>query len=998
MGSLRRASVLVPLFGALFCALAGSAHARESRKVLLVPPLEGADVITVAVERDGTRRLISRGLRVLVTTRGELAVGEEPLATDKAPVTVELPPRFGGGYLFAASTSGRTALWKARSWAGKLEPFADIDFEVMRIVPGFDRLHLQARRSGEWAALDPETGAGLDRGSLPPAPSFGAMAFVDSWFSAVELPVRGTVVSFDAGASWHPLGVETAALSVESGSLVVGGERSSQWLGADGRFRPALAARVEKRGLAGAERVLREGALGRLPLRTAVLRGVPDGDEAALVLSRGVLGRVRLTDGRVLAQSSRAVPASRECSGVRVGQGYGFVCGETRGKTEIYRVRAPLAVELVRRFETPRVVSASDNGALVVSGGCDPNALAARATDRRCIVTVQGSAFELGLSNSGLERVAALRDGRAAVLEPPSAERPGSLRLVDAAGQTKTLPLSLEASAEGGGGRALLKNGFWLQNLVESAPGVLSGWVVVRGSFLGVRVGLDGKIRTGTVQRSIENALLSGQNALVLGVSGLAEQTSDGGFSWEDADMPSSVESDAERADATAAEVEQGCSLIGCAFRRWLRVGWRSDDGTQPLRTAPRTQPTVLPSPGGGRWRLSCALDGRVSPPALPIVARRGYGTAEQVPSPWLPLLEVAAPALGAERAGIDVGTESELVQLRAYLWGPKADFGKGAAFQVRVADRYRVKNAVWSTAASASPWPDLEQALDAFGYEGNGPAGWRLALDPAGDAGVLSVNWRGTTDLFLLEHDRATRRIANAPRYGLGAVTSTVRIGATYYVVTQVDTRTFRVFALEPSAPRLVGEYRDVPFGGAGTPVLVRSTRDSAGQSSRQGALGLWARGPGWFVFPIDERTGVSAPALEVTPRTLAGLPRLCAEDEEGFLLEATIGLEPLIEWSGGEGAASVGSRPVRGAIAPFQARAVEGRFVVSAEGICVRELAAQADRPVRARTSARLAGVGSGAPRRSSDGGRGSVPLVLSDRGEGGRRYGVSCSVADD
>jgi hypothetical protein len=410
---------------------------------------------------------------------------------------------------------------------------------------------------------------------------------------------------------------------------------------------------------------------------------------------------------------------------------------------------------------------------------------------------------------------------------------------------------------------------------------------------------------------------------------------------------------------------------------------------------------------------LECEFNGQVSPPSLPIVARRGYGSSDQVPSPWLPLLDVPAPVLGGGRAGVDVGTESELVQLRAYVSGTKAEFAKDSAFVLRVVDRYRVKG-VWSTAPAPSPWPDLEQAVDAFGYEGSGPAGWRVSLDPSGEAGVLSVNWRGTTDLYVIEHDRAVRRIANAPRYGLGVVSSAVRLGGTYYVATVVDARTLRVFALEGNAPRLVGEYRDVPVGGS-TPLLVRSARDGAlagGSNARRSALGLWTRGAGWYVFPIDERTGAAAPAIEITPRALATLPRTCAEDEEGFLLEGPIGLEPLVEWSDS-------ARSGRAT-----ARAVEGRFVVSGDdgtgggSICVRALAAQADRPVRAlphapanagtastagaRDTRELEATGSAEPsQRNARGSAGqtrarrgsAVPLVLSDRGERGRRYGFLC-----
>ena len=52
-----------------------------------------------------------------------------------------------------------------------------------------------------------------------------------------------------------------------------------------------------------------------------------------------------------------------------------------------------------------------------------------------------------------------------------------------------------------------------------------------RGSFLGLKLDLAGKVATGPRQRSIESALLSGNRAIVIGVSGLAKLTPDTDFS-----------------------------------------------------------------------------------------------------------------------------------------------------------------------------------------------------------------------------------------------------------------------------------------------------------------------------------------------------------------------------------------------------------------------------------------------------------------------------------
>ncbi len=936
-------------------------------RLALVPPLEGANVSTVAVERDGTRRLVSNGLRVRVGTNGEISVGSETFANDKHLVTVELPARFGGGFLFASSGMGRTPLWKAQTWSDELVPFADIDFEVSRIVPGFDRIYLQARRTGEWAALDPDTGAGLDRGALPPSPNYGAMAFADSWFGAVELPVQGVLVSFDAGSSWHALERDVASVAVNGRSIELGRANGAELLDSDGKRRPLTGADKPSRVARVPARVAREGALGRSPLRTAVLRGVPDGEHAALVVSRGVLARVSLDDGRILASATRAVPENRECSGIRLGKGFGFVCGETRGKTEIYAYEAPLGVRLRQRFDSPRIVAASDNGAVVIEGRCNPSPVAARYLDYHCVLPPAGDSYEVSVPNSaGLLRVIGLSDGRAAAIEPPRAGRRGSLRLFDARGRLQK-KLKLRWAREVS--RTALEAGYWTQGFVESKPGELSGWAINRGSFLGVRLDLDGKVSTGARQRSIESALLSGSRAIVSGVSGLAEQTRDAGFHWVDAQIPATVQGGGESSGSSAEsgqqqEQEQGCSLIGCVFRGWIRIGWDERDGRHGSPRPPA--PTALPSPGGGRWRLSCSATGESSRPSLPLTGQKSRVTPDTTAA-WLPLLDTPPPPLGADRVGLDVGAEAETVQLRAYLSGRKGpDFPKNASLVVRVADRFQVHGTVWSTAPADSPWPDLEQALDAFGFEGSSTSAFRATLDPGGRAGILSVTSRGTTDLYVIEQDRPLRRWQNVGRYGVGVVASTVRLDATYYVLTVVDSRRYRVFALDASEPRLVGEYEDVPFGGSGPPTLVRARGGGA-------ALGLWARSSGWYVFPIDERTGEASRPLEVSARTLSRLPRRCAGDEDGYLLEGAVGLEPNVELSGERNNERA------------RLRAVEGRFIVGPDDICVVELTAQSDRPVKGNFD------------RAPANERGFVPLVLNDRGELGRRYALRCAISN-
>jgi hypothetical protein len=101
--------------------------------------------------------------------------------------------------------------------------------------------------------------------------------------------------------------------------------------------------------------------------------------------------------------------------------------------------------------------------------------------------------------------------------------------------------------------------------------------------------------------------------------------------------------------------------------------------------------------------------------------------------------------------------------------------------------------------------------------------------------------------------------------------------------------------------------------------------------------------------------------------------MPRACAPDEEGYLLEGPIGIEPYVDFI--EGAERV------------SAHGYEGRFVVSDQGVCLSALAAQSDAPITRPVAVR-------AEHRPSAPSRTSVPLVVSDRSGGGRRWNFRCT----
>jgi hypothetical protein len=624
---------------------------------------------------DGTTRFISRGMRVLTSPDGTIERSRQLFPSGRTLRALDLPDRLGGGYLFYAAQSGSTQVWRAKTWTGDVEPFANLDFDVERIVDGFDRLYLQDQRSLDVVALDPSSGKSVDLGPLPPSPAYSGLAFADGWFGAAEVPFRGVLVSFDAGASWRPLGLSASyGVSVDHGDIVVvtasgrwvvdssgtlrqrgvGAEDDALFVGAGRRPRPGLP------GVTGAPAPAPEpppappvGPLGKLPLRAAVLHGIPDSHDTAIVAQDGALARVRLSDGKLLDIDEHAFGSGGTCDGIQLGDGFGFVCGRERGGTTVYAFEPPLSLRVVLSFPEPRYVASSGNGALVVRGTCSGSS--AKAKGGYCLRSRDGHLNEMRVRGDlGVERIVALSDGRTAVLVPPRLGAPGTLTLVEASGSATTVKLKLPKNDAPT--LAMLKKGLWLEAFTErestgeeeeaalkarskpkvqrkkgkhsgAAPATpatakkaadkkskapkkqLAGWVVAAGPFVGVHIDFDGTVHVGQIESDIDRAMISAQYALVLGRGGAAAETINGGFDWGEVELPPDSTAPAARTK-TDASTERGCSRVGCVVGAWLRVGWRGKSDKPDLVTVDAPPPTAIVSSVGGRWNIQCAATG----------------------------------------------------------------------------------------------------------------------------------------------------------------------------------------------------------------------------------------------------------------------------------------------------------------------------------------------------------------------------------------------------
>ncbi len=719
----------------------------------LFPPLEGPAVSVVGEDKDGSKRIVSYGLRVLSRPNGALELASEYLPTARSVRSIELPTRLGGGFLFYVQSSSVTLFFRARSFTGDLEPFARLDFEAEQVIAGFDRLYVLARHPDRIVALDAEQGTAQSLGSLPASSSYGKMAFVDGWFGALSLPLRGGLVSFDAGVSWHPLGMTPTSIDVRDGALRFTGPDGVLDLDGTGTFTrqdPPSVVSAENaiaqalRGAGAGQGDLRETEPGRDALKLAVLRGFRAADGSLLVANSGMLLRIRASDGMLLESDEHAYPGGGECNALRYGKGSGFVCNDGANQTALYTFEPPLSMRRVHTFQGARYVAASGGGALVIRGSCA--AANADFPGSYCIAGKSGDFREIRVRGDlGVERVVALADGRVAVIIPPRLGAPGLLSLIDARGQEQRIPLKLPSSASA----ALLEKGLWLDGFVEipaatnstatttttRQSGGLAGWVAGNEPFAGVRVALDGNVTMGRPESSIDRALLSAQHALLVGRTGRTRESTDGGFEWTDVELPSEFDAGRELRDDARL---QGCSELGCAFAGFVRVGFRTGSVAPQLRIAALPDTTRLLQPGGSRWVLRCEATGESSEPALPPVSRLRVGVGgrsdDSAGPPWGPFFELPPPALSSGEVGYDVSAgDGEGAAFRAYAWGERgADWARVGHLQLRLLDRFQVRHGVFQSAVTRSPWPDNSAASEAFGFDTSGnPASWRRRARP---------------------------------------------------------------------------------------------------------------------------------------------------------------------------------------------------------------------------------------------------------------------------
>jgi hypothetical protein len=664
-----------------------------------------------------------------------------------------------------------------------------------------------------------------------------------------------------------------------------------------------------------------------------------DGERArAWVIQAGDLLLVDLGSGRALQRIARVVDPEARCHAVEWGTELAFVCsrgeGGARGEgrsTELLSFEQGQLGSLAR-FEGARVVLGAGPAGILVEGACSGSSADATKKRELCVVSKSGAA-SLALPADSI--AVSGKSGLFSVVPPRG--RAGTLTLPNGKQLKLTLPSEDEV-------RALLSSGQWLKNAWQADDGRLAFWVAGGDSFVGVRVDERGRVEAGTVQRPLRRSLISGKFVLIWGAAGFAKESVDGGLTFHDASFPYRTGDPDPSQPREDAEVELGCSALGCILGPWLRIGWGSAEEGHLVeaKAPPFRQPFEAQ---GGRWRLVCRPSGRASEPALP---------EETAREPWVGLDETAAPERAPRSMAYTLGTLSD--DARVYAWGPD-DGSWGERGNIAVTFRHPSSfEPPVRTLLGRTPWADGQRAALAFADGGSsGIAVASAALDPSGRGGLLILRSPAETHLFVIEAQRAPLAVQGVNEVGFAALDDAVQSGDAWYT-TQPFGTSVRLYRVRAGRIDVVAE---LPAGRGGAP-LARVVR-----SARGGSLAIWADGEaGAVLYPVNETSGTLEAPIAVP--TMVSRPHACSPDDNGYLLSTELSVAPQVD--------------LLGMPASVDVSRVTAEVLVGASEPCLVRLSATTRDAVTKAVAQ---------PPPDAD----TVPLTLTEKTSGGRRYELVC-----
>ena len=406
---------------------------------------------------------------------------------------------------------------------------------------------------------------------------------------------------------------------------------------------------------------------------------------------------------------------------------------------------------------------------------------------------------------------------------------------------------------------------------------------------------------------------VSGRYGLCWAASRHGTETTDGGMTWKDVDLPEPLR------PARAVE-ERACGPVGCLAAGWMRVGWGQEEASAPGDPVARASVSSRATPP---LDLRCeALSGKApEPPAAPAIRRAPPALRAQFPRQTMmlgggvlsfgasqgttdlgSLLGHAPPALHDDEAGLGVdvfgserGTYGAVPTARIDAWGPKTgDWDQLGRWRIDWVGPFGGWSDVRSSAVAQAPWTSFEAARRGTQTGGNGVASWRV-LGGDDDDHVLLVGRHmsgfPTAEVIELETERAPVEVRRAGGEPLPDVEAAVRLGARWYVATSQpagDLAATIVWLVDGARAREIARLPRLP-GDSSAP--LRLARRSDGR-----ALGVVVDGEGVaqgapatrWVSSVDLETGAVGEPELLAPVDLADRPvSMCTGDDGGWQVD---------------------------------------------------------------------------------------------------------------
>jgi len=582
----------------------------------------------------------------------------------------------------------------------------------------------------------------------------------------------------------------------------------------------------------------------------------------------------------------------------------------------------------MRRFDKPRAVVPSGNGALAVRGACDKEAStedADRSQQSYCLLSRDDQWREIRVRGDvGGERIVVLTDNRVAVVSPPHGDVTTARLTVLDRGKATTVAISFPPISSDVA-RAL-KYGVWLDGFEERRPGVLGGWIEAAGALIGMELGLDGKAKLGKLVREGGAPIVSGRYGLGWTSTRRGYETTDGGMTWTDVELPEPI--------APAKTIaSRACGPVGCNAAGWLRVGWGPpQNGTRPEIPSPQRPP---PSKSPKMLELTCEPIAPTppeppKPPAKKPAPGAVAGAAPPAPTPYghgyypyggyyggygydmrgleeMPAFYTqAGPILKNDELGISIDVQESADRMsrtgslaRVFAWGHKtAEWEHSGRWSVKWVWPYGGWPEIRTTSVAAATYASLDDARQKLGG-----TQWSLALgDDAAHALLLGRRHNGTqqeTQVIALEENRPPLEVRRADGEPLGEIEAAVRVGGRWFVAVpstqypQYELQSTSVWVLDGSQAR---EIARVPRAGFDSRPATRLARRSDGR-----ALGIVVDGQPApdrpvalrWVLPIDvESAAIGEPELlgasDLADRTVG----VCTAGESaGWVLDTLLG-----------------------------------------------------------------------------------------------------------